>query len=373
MGNIGDTISDSAPAVSTAGPGYATTINALLTEFKTRLVAKIPLSSLLTNSNLDMNGQAILNAAYLTLVNEAVSPVASPVNRFASYQGNAYWISPSGPVQITSGATLNAAGIGGITGDYSGAGPMEFRYDLANTRYDAFSDQSANEWAYVRGLGFDIAGDLDSAFRFRQLYNGTSNVDVTWSEVGGPVSGKNILTIDSSDVIESTEAIDQFVNTYHTSKYIVLTAIDLFRLGYFSGAGVAAIASSSDVFRYNMSLAGGVVDIPIQIPNEGSSVLTQNPISIKSIQWKGLINGGGYPTLEIFRNKGTATFDVSAQGASSMTLNAIVTSSGATQRAARTCNPAFNITGDQFIVARMTAGTNNLDTYYLIIEYDKQS
>lgn len=179
MGNIGDTISDSAPAVSTSGPGYASTINALLTEFKTRLSARIPLSSLLTNSNLDLNGQALLNAAYLTLANESESPVASPVNRVAAYGGNLWWVSPSGAVQLTSGASLNAAGVGGITGDYSGAGPMEFRYDTGNTRYDAFANQSTNTWAYVRARGFDIAGSATSAFRARLLFGGTANVSYT--------------------------------------------------------------------------------------------------------------------------------------------------------------------------------------------------
>src|SRR5512139_2044152 len=180
MGNIGDSISDSAPAVGAAGPGYATTINSLLTEIKARLVAKIPLSSMLTNSNLNLNSQALLNAANITLVNEGVSPIASPSNRIAAYAGNLWWVSPSGAVQLTNGNTLNAAGVGGITGDYSGAGPMEFRYDTANTRYDAFANQSTNTWAYVRGRGFDIAGSATSNFRLRQTWGGTANMSLVW-------------------------------------------------------------------------------------------------------------------------------------------------------------------------------------------------
>jgi hypothetical protein len=46
LGIIGDAIATLVPAVGTAGPGYATTINALLEEFKTRLVAKVGFTSL---------------------------------------------------------------------------------------------------------------------------------------------------------------------------------------------------------------------------------------------------------------------------------------------------------------------------------------
>lgn len=46
MGIIGDALATLVPPVGTAGPGYATTINALLEEFKTRLVAKIGFASL---------------------------------------------------------------------------------------------------------------------------------------------------------------------------------------------------------------------------------------------------------------------------------------------------------------------------------------
>src|SRR5574341_511798 len=155
MGNIGDAISESAPALATSGPGYASTINALLTEFKTRMTAKIPLSSLLTSGTLDLNGQPLTNAQYITLNNTASTPGSSPIRRLTTYQDNLWYVGASGALKITDGLSLNAAAIGGITGDYSSAGPMQFRYDLANTRYDAFANQSTNTWAYVRARGFD--------------------------------------------------------------------------------------------------------------------------------------------------------------------------------------------------------------------------
>lgn len=249
MGNIGDTISDSAPAVSTSGPGYATTINALLTEFKSRLSARIPLSSLLTNSNLDLNGQALLNAAYLTLANESVSPVASPVNRVAAYGGNLWWVSPSGAVQLTSGASLNAAGVGGITGDYSGAGPMEFRYDTGNTRYDAFANQATNTWAYVRARGFDIAGSATSAFRARLLFGGTANVSYTLpaavpaSTAPMQMSATGVITADPEDDIVLTGAADY----KHGEKSFSFTPT------------INSVIASSGTYSVNIPVIGDVV------------------------------------------------------------------------------------------------------------------
>lgn len=198
MGNIGDSISDTAPAVGTAGPGYATTINSLLTEIKARLIAKIPLSSLLTNADLDLNGQALLNAGYITLVDEAVSPVASPINRIAAYAGDFWWVSAAGALKLTNGATLNAAGIGGITGDYDGS-PEEFRYDAANTRYDAFSNQATNTWAYVRARAFDVAGSAASAFRARLAYGGGANV--TYTLPAAAPAAAQVVTMDATGAL----------------------------------------------------------------------------------------------------------------------------------------------------------------------------
>jgi hypothetical protein len=205
MGNIGDTISTSIPTVGSSGPTYATDINALLTEFKARLEARIPLSSLLANSSLDMNGESILNAGYLTLVN-VLSSGASPSNRLEAQAGNLYWVSPTGTVQITNGPSLNAAGIGGITGDYSGAGPMEFRYDTANTRYDAFANQSTNTWAYVRARGFDIAGDATSNFRARLAFGGGANV--TYTLPSAAPAAKAVLQMDATGAITASTADD---------------------------------------------------------------------------------------------------------------------------------------------------------------------
>lgn len=210
MGNIGDDIPTTIPTVGSAGPTYATSINTILTEVMARLEAKIPLSSLQTNSNLDLNGQSIDNINYLRFVNAGVTPAASPTCRITVYNGDFWFVSPSGAVKITNGAALNAAAIGGITGDYSAAGPMQFRYDTANTRYDAFANQGTNTWAYVRARGFDVAGSATSAFRARLLFGGVANVSYTLPAAAPAAS--SMVKMDSAGNITTSPTITRVVN-----------------------------------------------------------------------------------------------------------------------------------------------------------------
>lgn len=180
MGNIGDAFATTLPTVGSAGPGYATSINAILTEAMARLSAQIPYSSLLNNTDLDMNAQAVLDAAYVTLVNESVSPVSSPSNRLTSYGGNLWWVSPSGALQLTVGAALNSAAIAGIGGDYGGANPASVRFINADTRYDFYDDYAGGIWGYVRARGFDIAASATApVVRARLLYAGAASMDYT--------------------------------------------------------------------------------------------------------------------------------------------------------------------------------------------------
>lgn len=175
MGVIGDPITPAVPLVGSAGPQFAEDINAILTEIIARLSTKVPMSSVNFNSDLNMLGSKLLNVGHITLQNEAVSPVATPFNRLVAFGGDFWYVSPSGAIQITTGNQLNAAGLGGITGDYGGVNPAQFRYVAADSRYNAFSNFSTNSLGFVRGLGFDIAPSATSAVFARLLFGGGVN------------------------------------------------------------------------------------------------------------------------------------------------------------------------------------------------------
>lgn len=179
MGSIGDPITTAVPSVSAAGPQYASDIDSILSEVITRLTAKVPVSSINFNATANFNGSPIINAAYLTLVNSAVTPVVSPVNRVTSYLGDLWYVSPAGAIQLTTGNTLNAASIGGITGAYGGANPPQFRFDSVNARYDAYSNFSTGTFGFIRAQGYDIAASPTSALFARLLFAGSLNQTYT--------------------------------------------------------------------------------------------------------------------------------------------------------------------------------------------------
>lgn len=205
MAAIGEAFTTSIPPVGAAGPGYATDIDAILTEVVNRLSVKVPLSSVNFNSDLNLAGSAVLNAAYVTLVNSVVSPVSSPVNRVTSYLGDLWYVSPSGAIQLTTGATLNAAGIGGITGDYGGANPAQFRFDSVNARYDAYANFGTLTWADVRARAMDIAAGATSTVFARLMFAGGSNKTFTFPSTT-PVSADRPLYMDSSGNITAGHA-----------------------------------------------------------------------------------------------------------------------------------------------------------------------
>lgn len=206
MGNIGDPISTAVPVSGTAGPTYATNVNDLLTEFKARLTAKIPLSSLITNSDLDLSGKALLNAAYVTLAN--TSAAASPVNRIAAVSGDLYWISPSGAVKLTSGAAINVTSIGGITGDYGGSNPAQFRFTDVTQRYDAYDDFGGGVFGFVRGQGLEVSNGASGANRARLKFATAANVDLTLPGVLPSVGNTSILGVDGNGLISSAPSLN---------------------------------------------------------------------------------------------------------------------------------------------------------------------
>lgn len=180
MGSIGTPFAPPFPFVGQSGPTFATRIIDIFTEMKLRLEAQLPISSLDLSSNLNMQGAQILNAGYLTLANVGSAPGASPVNRLTAFSGDLYYVSPSGAIQITTAGTLNAAAVGGIIGDYGGAFPAKFRYDLANARFDAYQDFANNILSDIRAFGFEIAAGPTSGIFLTLRWGGASNKTYTF-------------------------------------------------------------------------------------------------------------------------------------------------------------------------------------------------
>ncbi len=196
MANIGDPLTPAVPTVGSAGPQFATDINAILTEVVARLTTKVPFSSLSNAGTLNMAGNPITNVGYMTITDVSVSPVASPVNRLTTYLGDLWYVSPSNAIKMTAGGSLNAAALGGITGDYGGANPAQFRFVDADQRYNAFDDFGTSTWGFVRARGFDIAAGATSALYARLAFGGGGTVTYTLPPSAPSVTSN--LRMDSS-------------------------------------------------------------------------------------------------------------------------------------------------------------------------------
>lgn len=200
MSDIGTPMTSTIPTVGSSGTAYATSINTFLDEVKTRLEAEIPITSLQITT-LDMANNPIQNLQYASLYETTVTP-SSPVGALYNYGGDVWWVSPAGAVQITDGAAVNAAGIGGITGDYGGANPAQFRFVDADQEYYAYDNFGTGAWARVWARNFDIAGGASSAFRVRLAFGGVANYTCTFP-AAVPAS-TSLLRMDTSGNILTT-------------------------------------------------------------------------------------------------------------------------------------------------------------------------
>lgn len=214
MGNIGDTISETIPAVGTSGTTYATNITAFLTEVKTRLEAQVPRTSLASGA-LDMETYPIQNASYLGIADGGEAPT-TPTSTFQNFDGDVYWIHASGAVQITSGNSLNNALLGGITGDYGGSNPAEFKFVDADQEYYAYDDEGTGAWARVWAKNFDVAAGATSAVRVRLAYGGGSSYTLTLPTPPANPPGAAYLQMDVNGTVtaSNTLAATLTANTY---------------------------------------------------------------------------------------------------------------------------------------------------------------
>jgi hypothetical protein len=155
MGNIGDPITQPIPPVGTTGTAYASQIDAFLGEVQTRLQTQVPLSSL-ASGLFNLANNPLTNAQYVSLYPGTVTPTL-PSGSIQNYGGDLYWVTGTGAVKITSGNTINIAGVNGITGDYGGANPAQFRFVDTDQEFYAFDDFSLGQYGRLWAKNFDLS------------------------------------------------------------------------------------------------------------------------------------------------------------------------------------------------------------------------
>lgn len=165
--SYGGTLASTIPTVSTTpGPTYATYVNAVLAEIRDCLQAKVTPAGFNVNANIAYGGFAPTGLGYALFNNAAsagVMPAATYPRGLYAVGSELYWNSATQQVQITLNGALNAAAIGGITGDFGGANPARVAFNDAGGRYDFTED--TNLYAKLRAADL-LVGEYGLASPF---------------------------------------------------------------------------------------------------------------------------------------------------------------------------------------------------------------
>lgn len=289
MGNIGDTITQTIPTVGSSGTAYATNVDLFLTEVKARLEAKVPRSSL-ADGLLDMNGNPIANVSYAHISNGLAAPT-TPTNSLQAYLGNLYWVNTGGAVQITSGTSLNTASLGGITGDYGGSNPAQFRFVDVDQEYYAYDNYSTGAWAYLWARGIDIAAAATGVNRVRMVYGGAGSYTLTLPPAA-PAS-TSLLKMSSAGAVTTAAAIVRTA-VFHPSIY-KLTGAWTFTT---ENSYVTSANPSTGVLDIPLTLPVGctVTDVTLRVNKTSAGTVDLNVLFIKDTDGTATTIGTGTST-----------------------------------------------------------------------------
>lgn len=359
MGNIGDSMSGTPiPPVGSAGTGYATDDNAFMTEVKTRLEAQVPRGSL-APGNLDLQNSALQNAGYVSLHDPGSTP-STPASSLQQHSGDLYWVTNTGAAKITTGNALNAGSIGGITGDYGGANPAQFRFVDADQEYYAYDDFSGGAWARVWAKNFDIAAGATSANRVRLAYGGGGSYTLTFPTAAPAAT--NLVTMNSSGNFAADSVLGSNVNiTMSGTGYIKRGARD---------RTIPLVAASAIVSAGSITVTGGTAGGQLQ-----NSTTAYFPISgwddlerINTIKIKNFGTGTGNITLDVLSGDDTLA-TTGSQLAAPVTV-ASGTGGYTTLTIQSPVAPWGGQSGRICYVKIVTAGTNTWQAVSVIVSSD---
>lgn len=116
--------------------------------------------------------------------------------------GDAYCMTASGEVRLTSGGAINAAGIGGIVGDYGGSNPARVTYTDLTDIYSFTADVGDYSELEVSGVRFRNTGNWLTL----RADPATSSA-ITWSLSAAPGAGVSLLRQSSAGLVDAVTTI----------------------------------------------------------------------------------------------------------------------------------------------------------------------
>jgi hypothetical protein len=333
----GQTHTQPLPTVgATAGTTYATYINAVLSEIRTTLDAKVTPAGMDMSADLSMRSGAdyygVTNAHRLGLYSQAAALSAGtyPTALYAA-GGNLYFNDDSGnQIQVTSAGAVNVASAGGITsaGGYGSSG-VEVNWDTS--LYHFYSAASTYSDIRVRGVKLDdtsanwirlLAPSLsaDYTITFPAAVPATNNTVVACSTTGtltftatptvtsltttGAVSVGTTLGVTGAATLSSTLGVTGLITAtggvtcaankdvtlsgtgkiVHGSRTLVISGVDLRPFDHAS--------ASADT---NYSVANGLVVSPGGNFSYGCTIPLPTGTTVTNIAWT-FVSGTGSDT-----------------------------------------------------------------------------
>lgn len=247
------------PVVSSElGPAWATEINQAFTQVDSHdhtsnKGVQIPSAGININSDLTFATFNATNLRSTRYVNQG-SPLAggSDINCVYFSGGNLYVNNNSGQqVQITAGAALNAASIGGIGGDYITSGASEFYTNATKT----FSfTQSANTSASLDGGSVTIRENVASAKGITLKSPTSLAADFNMQLPAAQALSSNSFIVTSTAGVQSYVTVDGTSLTISTATLgvpnggITQAKLQSRTAAQTAGAGGIAISSSCGAF-----------------------------------------------------------------------------------------------------------------------------
>lgn len=306
---------------STAGPDYATQINAAILEIRTTVDSKVTPAGFQMSADLSFLDSATYRAATnlerVNYQNKSVAINASTYPR-ALYvvNGELYYNDASGrQIQVTNAGALNISATGGITGAGYGSSGVEVAWSSADAAYkfktaagaDAYADLwcddvllndgSGNYWRIQSpALAGDLTLELPNAYPAS-----TSLMQMSSAGVVSLTRDPSVTTVTTSGLITAgaglTASVNQDVTISGTGKY----KHGAYVLQIHAAAGLCDTAANYS-FSDDAWVGNNVIHFPVMLPI-GSRITSIDILANYT---------GGTGTLQLYY-RGTAG-NVSASG-----------------------------------------------------------
>lgn len=229
---------------STAGPTYATQINAAIEELRETLDTSVSPSGMDMNDDLSFlsggtyNGITDLGRANFEDKSAAISAATNPRSVYV-VDGELYFNDGAGnQIQITTGGVLNSASTGAITGSGYGSSGVEVTWDAGTEEYRFRSGSATDNYGDLKGDDFLLS---DGSSNFVRVTAQAMSADYTMTLPAAVPASTSLVTMSSAGTLATSR--DPSVDTVTTTGLIT------------AGGGVTASAGQdftvSGTGRYN--------------------------------------------------------------------------------------------------------------------------